>query len=602
MYGRNSSNLKKESGGSIPHQLPNGRERNTRISNIRSFLPTTEEELKAKNINYLDIILVTGDAYVDHPSFGIVLLGRLLESKGYKVGIIAQPEGPEDIKRLGRPNLFFGVSSGNVDSMVANYTASRKKRKSDDYTPGGVNNKRPDRAVIQYVNWIRQSFKDVTVVIGGIEASLRRFAHYDWWSDKVRRSILLDSKADVLVYGMGERAILEIAERLSAGKSLDGIRGTVIWSSSTPKTNLSEEFIYLPSYEEVIGDKRRYVDAYKCAITNTEPFKDVVLVQKHDSRYIIQYPPAMPLTQSELDELYLLPYTREVHPFYLAKGHVKALETVRFSITAVRGCFGNCSFCAITNHQSTHVVSRSIDSILEEVRILTKMPEFRGTIVDVGGPTANMWGLSCPVRSTKGQCTKNCLHPSVCKLSISSYSKPDNAGAFIHLLQTVKSVSGVKHVFIGSGIRHDLILFSEDADEIIFELVDFTSGQLKLAPEHAHPNVLKIMRKPSAELFLDFKKRFEGAAKKKGQKKYVIGYFIVGHPGEGLKENIYLRDFVKKHMGYTPQQVQIFAPTPGTLSTTIYYSGIDPFTGEEIYVEKKDKLRNQFKENIVNLR
>jgi len=556
--------------------------------------------LKARNVKNLDIILVTGDAYVDHPSFGIVLLGRLLESKGYKVGIIAQPESVEDIRRLGKPNLFFGVSSGNVDSMVANYTASRKKRKTDDYTPGGINNKRPDRAVIQYVNWIRQAFKDVKIVIGGIEASLRRFAHYDWWSDKVRKSILLDSKADILVYGMGERAILEIAERISGGKLLEGIRGTMIWKSSISLDN--DNFIYLPSYEEVCTDKKKYAEAYRTIASNTEPFKYVVLVQKHDNRYVIQYPPSIPLTQRELDELYLLPYTREVHPFYLSKGRVKAIETVRFSITSLRGCFGNCSFCAITNHQSTHVVSRSMDSILEEVKLLTNMPEFRGTIFDVGGPTANMWGLNCQVRSTKGQCERNCLTPNICKLAISSASSVDNSDAFIHLLKAIRSVPRVKHVFVESGIRHDLILASKLADEIISELVEFTPGQLKLAPEHAHPAVLRIMRKPQAELFLEFKKRFESAARSKGQNKYVIGYFLVAHPGESIKENLYLRDFVKRNLGYIPQQVQIFTPTPGTLSTTIYYTGIDPFTGEVIYVEKRDKMRNEFKENIVTIK
>ncbi|AMW32502.1 uncharacterized radical SAM protein YgiQ [Fervidobacterium changbaicum] len=574
------------------------------------FLPTTEEEVKAHGFKSLDVILVTGDAYIDHPSFGAALIARLLESRGYKVGIIAQPEGPEDIKRLGKPNLFFGVTSGSVDSMVANYTASRKKRKSDDYTPGGINNKRPDRAVIQYVNWIKQAFKDVKIVIGGIEASLRRFAHYDWWSDRVRKSILLDSKADILVYGMGERAILEIAQRTASGKDLDNIRGTVIWKSSLNVLeseenglgNVNLRIIKLPSYEEVVNDKRKYAEAYRLMVENTEPFKNVVLVQKHDTRYVIQYPPAWPLTQRELDELYLLPYTRRVHPYYLAKGPVKAIETVRFSITAVRGCFGNCAFCAITNHQSTHVVSRSTESILEEARILTKMPEFRGTIVDVGGPTANMFALSCSVRNTKGQCPKNCLTPDICKMALSSSSKNDAADEFIELLKKVKSIPGVKHVFVGSGIRHDLILASLNADYIISSLVDFTSGQLKLAPEHAHPDVLRIMRKPPVGLFLEFKRRFEEAARKKGQKKYVIGYFIVAHPGEGEKENKYLREFIKKNLGYVPQQVQIFTPTPGTLSTTIYYTGLEPFTGDEVYVEKKDKVRNIFKENIVNLR
>jgi len=561
-----------------------------------NFLPTTCDELKGANIKQLDIIFVTGDAYVDHPSFGVALLGRLLESKGYKVGIIAQPMNIEDVKRLGRPRLFFGVASGNVDSMVANYTASRKKRRSDDYTPGGINNRRPDRAVIQYVNLIRQAFKDVVVVIGGIEASLRRFAHYDWWSDKVRKSILLDSKADILVYGMGETATVEIAKRLESGQSIDGIRGTVVWKSSlNGLENGSNKSLHVPSYEEVCTDTDAYGRMYKDVSLMTDPFKEIVIIQKQDNRYVVQYPPAFPLSQNELDELYLLPYTRRVHPFYEAQGSVKAIETVRFSITAVRGCFGNCAFCALSNHQTTHIVSRSEESILEEVRRLTKMPEFRGTIADVGGPTANMYGSECDVRQSVGQCAKYCLFPQVCD----SLKRQDHSANFIELLKRIREVPKVKHVFVESGIRHDLILSSSNQDYIISELVDFTSGQLKLAPEHAHPNVLRLMRKPSAELFVEFKRKFEEAARQKGEKKYVIGYFIVGHPGEGEKENAYLKDFVANHLGYIPQQVQIFTPTPSTLSTTMYHTGKDPFTGEEVFVERHEKMRNIFKDNVI---
>ena len=562
------------------------------------FLPTTFEELERRKWNTLDVIFVTGDAYVDHPSFGVSLLARFLESKGYKVGIIAQPTSVDDIKRLGKPNLFFGVTSGNVDSMVANYTASKKKRKSDDYTPGGINNKRPDRAVIQYVNMIRQVYKDSLIVIGGIEASLRRFAHYDWWSDKVRKSILVDSKADILVYGMGERAILEIAKRLESGQNIDGIRGTVVWKSKLDNLTENFEVVELPSYDEVSQDKDAYGKMYTQIALLTDPFKNIILLQKQDTRYVLQYPPAYPLTTNELDELYLLPYERRVHPYYESQGKVKAIETVRFSITAVRGCFGNCSFCAIANHQTTHVVSRSEDSILEEVKILTKMPEFRGTVVDVGGPTANMYGYRCSVRETKRQCEKHCMHPKVCNI----VKKSNSSKAFIELLEKVKSIPRVKNVFVGSGIRHDLIMESDDRDYIIEKLVDFTSGQLKLAPEHAHPYVLKLMRKPSAEMFIEFKRLFESIAKRKGQEKYVIGYFIVGHPGEGERENRFLRDFIKKHLGYIPQQIQIFTPTPGTLSTTMYYTEKDPFTNEKVFVEKREKMREKFKENILNLR
>lgn len=580
------------------------------------FLPTTWEEVEKRNWDSLDIILVTGDAYIDHPSFGIALLGRFLESKGYKVGIIAQPLSVEDIQRLKKPNLFFGVSSGNVDSMVSNYTASKKRRKSDDYTPGGVNNKRPDRAIIQYVNLIKQAYKDVPVIIGGIEASLRRFAHYDWWSNKVRKSILLDSKADILVYGMGERAILEIAKRIESKKDLDEIPGTVVWSSNinatTKRIEEKEElenvekskknkkginYLILPPFDEVSNDKKSYAKMYHLITEFTDPFKNYVLVQKQDSRYVIQYPPALPLTTKELDELYSLNYERKVHPFYERQGKVKALETVRFSITAVRGCFGNCSFCAITHHQTTHVVSRSEESIIEEVKLLTKLPEFRGTISDVGGPTANMYGYQCSVRTSKGQCSKNCMFPSLCNMIVNDSSQT----MFIDLLDKIKKIPKVNNVFIGSGIRHDLIMASKDRNYIINKLVDFTSGQLKLAPEHAHPKVLSLMRKPPVELFLEFKKLFEEFARKKGQKKYVIGYFIVAHPGESEKENTYLRNFIENHLGYIPQQVQIFTPTPGTLSTCMYYTGIDPFTLEEVYVEKSEKMREKFKNNIVNL-
>lgn len=584
-------------GEDILPTLQNGREGDTKISDKLHFLPTTYDELKSQNINQLDVIFVTGDAYVDHPSFGVALLGRLLESKGYTVGIIAQPTSIEEVRRLGKPRLFFGVTSGNVDSMVANYTASRKRRRSDDYTPGGLNNKRPDRAVIQYVNLVRQAFKDVIVVIGGIEASLRRFAHYDWWSDKVRKSILLDSKGDILVYGMGEMATVEIAKRLENGQSIDGIRGTVVWKSNlNGLENGSNRILHLPSYEEVSTNKDAYSRMFKDVSLMTDPFKEITIIQKQDTRYVVQYPPAFPLSQNELDELYLLPYTRRVHPFYEAQGSVKAIETVRFSITAVRGCFGNCAFCALSNHQTTHIVSRSEESILEEVRMLTKMPEFRGTITDVGGPTANMYGSECNVRQSMGQCAKYCLFPQVCN----NLEKQDHSTNFIGLLRKVREIPKVKHVFVESGIRHDLILASSNRDYIISELVDFTSGQLKLAPEHAHPNVLRLMRKPSAELFVEFKRKFEEAARQKGEKKYVIGYFIVGHPGESEKENAYLKEFVAKNLGYIPQQVQIFTPTPSTLSTTMYYTGKDPFTGEEVFVEKRERVRNMFKENVIN--
>ncbi|MCD6550729.1 YgiQ family radical SAM protein [Thermotoga sp.] len=557
------------------------------------FLPTTREEIEKLGWKELDIILVTGDAYVDHPSFGVSLIGHYLVSHGFRVGIIAQPDwrSGKDITRLGKPRLFFGVTAGNVDSMVANYTASKKKRKTDEYTPGGIFGKRPDRATIVYTNLIKRFFPGVPVVLGGIEASLRRFAHYNWWSDRVRKSILVDSKADLLVYGMGEKAVLEIAKTLAETEDLERckhIRGAVWWSSKPPSTGIE-----LPSFDEITEDPKKYAEAVKLQTWYTDFHRNVSIYQRQDTRYVSQNPPQRPLSQKELDQIYLLPFEREIHPFYAKMGKVKAIETVKFSITAVRGCFGSCSFCALTQHQTTHVSYRSKESILEEVKILTRRKDFKGTITDVGGPTANFYGSRCTVRETRGQCQKFCLYPSVCKVVRPNHSE------FISLLESIKKLPRVKNVFVSSGIRHDFVFAENDPDIFIRELVKYTPGQLKLAPEHAHPKVLSLMRKPPVELFLEFKRRFESIARKMGKKKYVIGYFIVGHPGEGWKENNYLRKFILKHLGYFPQQIQIFTPTPGTVSTAMYYSGIDPFTGERVYVERSLKVRNKMKENVL---
>lgn len=558
------------------------------------FLPTTKEEMAKLKWKELDVIFITGDAYVDHPSFGVALLGHYLVSQGFKVGVIAQPDwhSEKDITRLGRPQLFFGITSGSVDSMVANYTASKKKRKSDDFTPGGWSGKRPDRATIVYTNLVRRFFKGVPVILGGLEASLRRFAHYDFWDDRMRKSILLDAKADLLVYGMGEKTILAIAKRLARGERVESLRdlpGIVYWTGERPGEGME-----LPSYEELVSEKSTYARAARLQGLLTDPRKGVVLFQKQDRRYVVQNPPSPSLSQEELDHLYLLPFEREVHPYYARLGRVRAIDMIRFSITAVRGCFGECAFCALTEHQGIQVVSRSVDSILEEARVLTRHPLFRGTISDVGGPTANMYGASCRIRDAQGRCEKLCLYPQVCPLSV------PNQKAFIELLHGVRSVPGVRHVFVSSGLRHDLILARRgDVDQIIEELVDFTPGQLKLAPEHAHPRVLRLMRKPPVELFLEFKRRFEESARKKGKKRYVIGYFIVAHPGESLAENECLRKFIEEELDYHPQQIQVFTPVPGTESTAMYYSGIDPLTGEEVYVERSLKVRNRMKENVT---
>ncbi|MEN3008647.1 YgiQ family radical SAM protein [Pseudothermotoga sp.] len=557
------------------------------------FLPTTKEEMEKLGWKELDVILITGDAYVDHPSFGVALVGHYLVSKGYRVGIISQPDwnSEKDITRLGRPRLFFGITAGNVDSMVANYTASMKKRKNDDYSPNGVSGKRPDRATIVYSNLVRRFFPNVPIVLGGIEASLRRFAHYDWWQDKIRKSVLLDAKADLLVYGMGEKTVLNIAKILEKTGDIErckDIRGVVVWTSKKP-----EDAVELPSYEEICSDRYKYAESVKMQISLTDPFKPVKLCQKQDTRYVVQNPPEFPLDQREMDELYLLPFERKVHPYYESMGHVKAIDTVQFSITAVRGCYGGCSFCALTHHQSIHITYRSAESILEEVRMLTKHPDFKGTISDVGGPTANLYGSKCVKRETQGPCDWLCAFPKTCSNAI------PNHRIFIDLLEKIRSVPKVKHVFISSGIRHDLVLADPFGKEFIRKLVQFTPGQLKLAPEHAHPKVLKLMRKPPVELFLRFKDEFEKAAKLQNKERYVVGYFIVAHPGESVKENEYLKKFIQEKLNYKPQQVQIFTPTPGTISTAMYYSGVDPMTGEEVFVEKSLKKRNWMKQNIT---
>lgn len=556
------------------------------------FLPTTVEEIRKLGWDELDIILITGDAYVDHPSFGVALIGHYLVSKGFKVGIIAQPDwnSQRDITRLGKPRLFFGISAGNVDSMVANYTASMKKRKTDDYSPGGVG-KRPDRATIVYSNLVKRFFPDVPIILGGLEASLRRFAHYDWWSDRIRKSILVDAKADLLVYGMGEKTVLEIAQILDKTDDLEKcktLRGIVWWSSKKP-INCYE----LPDFDEISHDKIKYAESVRLETIMTDPFKNILVCQRQDSRYVIQNPPQLPLEQEEFDRIYLLPFERKTHPFYEKLGHVPALKMIQFSVTCVRGCFGSCSFCALTQHQTTHVISRSTDSVIEEVKILTKHPDFRGTITDVGGPTANMYGSSCTVRESKGQCEKFCLYDKKCVNARPNHEK------YLQLLDRIRTLQGIRHVFVSSGIRHDLVLKDPNADLFIKKLVDFTPGQLKLAPEHSHPKVLALMRKPPVELFLEFKEKFEKYAKISGKERYVIGYFIVAHPGEGKGENEHLRRFIEEKLKYHPQQIQIFTPSPGTISTAMYYSQIDPFTKEKVFVEKSLKLRNVAKEKLI---
>ena len=562
---------------------------------MKHFLPMSAEELKKTNTDKADFIIVSGDAYIDHPSFGTAVIARTLESKGYSIGIIAQPDWKkkDDFMKLGRPKLAFLVTSGNIDSMVAHYTSMKKPRRSDLYSPEGKSGLRPDRAVIVYTSMIKSCYKNIPVVLGGIEASLRRLSHYDYWSNKVRRSILLDSKADILVYGMGEKAISEIAERLKNGeeiKSAEGIRGTSVKSSVKPEL---ENSVFLNSYEEIKSDKKLYSENFKISYENTDPFSAKTLIEPAENQYVIQNPPQYPLSTEEIDAVYSLPFMMAPHPAYSEK-EIPAFKEVEFSITSSRGCFGSCSFCSIVFHQGRIIQARSHNSIIKSAEELTGSMNFKGYIHDIGGPTANFRHPSCRKQLKSGTCReKKCLFPFPCP-SLDSDHKD-----YISLLRKLRKLDRVKKVFIRSGIRYDYLL--QDKDVIKGEKGNFleelcrhhVSGQLKIAPEHVSDKVLKVMGKPGKNVYLDFKKRFEAENRKIGKKQYIIPYFISSHPGSTLKEAIELALFLKKE-GFIPDQISDFYPTPGTLSTCIYYTGFDPFTGEEIYVprtieEKKEQ-------------
>ncbi|MBN2220049.1 MAG: YgiQ family radical SAM protein [Kosmotogaceae bacterium] len=552
-------------------------------------IPMTRDDMVERGWESLDIILVTGDAFVDHPSFGTAMIARLLESNGWKVGVISQPDWRtnEDISVLGKPSLFFGVTSGNVDSMVANYTSTGKKRRSDDYTPGGFGGKRPDRATIVYSNLIRQFFKETRIILGGIEASLRRFSHFDWWSNRIRKSILLDSKADLLVYGMGEKPILEIADKISKkGKVPTDVEGTAFWSSSKPAG------IELPSHEEVALDKRKYFEMTKVIHEETDPVRGRQLYQLQDNRYVVQNKPPK-ITSEELDAYYSLPFTREVHPVSLSRGRVKAIETVRYSVTSHRGCYGQCNFCAIAFHQGRTVVSRSEDSIIQEISAFTKDIGFRGTVTDVGGPTANMYGYECSIKEKAGACAnKRCLFPEVC-----GSLKPDHS-RYLDLLKRIGRIPGVKHVFVSSGIRYDLILKDgRSGRDFLRELLkNHVSGQLKIAPEHTVEKVLAYMGKPSKEVLSDFLKEVRLLS---NGKYHVIGYFIAAHPGCTKEDMLELKRFVSREMHYNPEQVQIFTPAPGTFSTAMYFTEMASEKGDPVFIERSTGGRNRQKEILV---
>lgn len=552
------------------------------------FLPICKKDLIDNGIKELDFVFISGDAYVDHPSFGTAVIARILEDEGFTVGIIAQPNwnNSEDFKRLGKPKLGFLINSGNIDSMVNHYTAAKKRRSDDLYSPGGKSGYRPDRAVIVYANRAREAYKDVPIILGGIEASLRRFAHYDYWEDKVRRSILIDSKADLLVFGMGEKPIIEIANMLKYGmpvEKLTNVKGTVYISKTTEGL---EKYIELPSFEETATDKKAYAESFKLESFEQDGIRGKTLVQKHGDRYIIQNPPSLPLTSEEMDRVYNLPYARTYHPVYEAQGGIPAINEVKFSIVSHRGCFGSCSFCALTLHQGRTIQNRSQNSIIKEAEEIIKDKDFKGYIHDVGGPTANFRHKSCKLQETHGVCkNKQCLHPGPCKNLIVSHDE------YLSLLRKLRKLPGVKKVFIRSGIRYDYLIYDKK-DEFFKELCEHhISGQLKVAPEHISERVLAQMGKPTREVYDRFVNKYNIINKKLGKKQFLVPYLMSSHPGSELKDAIELALYIKE-MGYTPEQVQDFYPTPGSLSTTIYYTGINPFTNEKVYVPKEQREKN----------
>ncbi len=541
-----------------------------------------------------DIILLTGDAYVDHPSYGAAIIGRVLEAAGYKVGIIAQPDWKTsaDFLALGRPKLFFGITAGNLDSMVSNYTASKKPRRTDDYAPGGRSGLRPNRATIVYTSKIKGFFPGVPVVLGGVEASLRRLAHFDYWAEDVRRSVLVDAKADILVYGMGENPILEIARRLRAGedvKKLKDIRGTVIVRSSREGF---ENAVTLPSYEEVISNKDKFNEAFKLAYLEGDPVRGRPVIQPHGPRFVIQEPPAFPLTTPELDHCYGLPFAREWHPSYDKFGGVPGFETVRFSITGHRGCSGECNFCSLSAHQGRMIQSRSKESILNEVKMLAARPKFKGTITDIGGPTANLYGATCDQWDSAGTCKeKQCMMPAKCKNLKLGYEKT------LELWNEVMAVPKVKHLFIQSGLRYDLLVEKESDAYLEALCKNHVSGQLKVAPEHASDAVLKKMNKPPFKVYEQFAERFKAMNRKVGKNQFLVNYFVNAHPGCGDREAMALASYLASK-GMHPEQVQDFMPLPMTLSTCMYYTGKHPMTGEAVATAKTHKER-QFQRELI---
>ena len=553
------------------------------MENMKDFLPISKEDMRKRGWEQCDFVYVIGDAYVDHHSFGPAIISRVLESHGFKVGIIAQPDwkDEESVKVLGRPRLGFLVCAGNMDTMVNHYTVNKKHRKMDNYSPGGVMGRRPDRATIVYGNLIRKAYKNVPVIIGGIEASLRRLGHYDYWSDKVKRSILLDAGADLLSYGMGEHSIVEIAEALDSGidvKDITFVRGTVYKAKSTE--NLYD-FIELPEFPDIVENKRTYAESFYQQYCNTDPFSGKILVEKYkEKEYVVQNPAALPLSQEEMDAVYALPYMRNYHPVYEKDGGIPAIKELKLSLVSNRGCYGGCSFCALTFHQGRMIQCRSHESIIEEAKIVTQDPKFKGYINDVGGPTANFRDTACEKQKTKGVCIgKQCLFPSPCK-----NLKIDHKD-YLSLLRKLRKLPKVKKVFIRSGIRFDYLIHDKD-DTFIKELCEHhVSGQLKVAPEHICDSVLKLMGKPGKEVYERFIAKYKKTNRLVGKEQYVVPYLMSSHPGSTMKEAVELAEYIRD-LGYMPEQVQDFYPTPSTISTCMYYTGLDPRTMEKVYVPK----------------
>ena len=568
------------------------------INKPNKFLPTTKEEMKQRGWDELDVVLITGDAYIDSPFMGIAVVGRILEDIGLRVGIIGQPDVNSDIdvKRMGEPKLFWGVSGGSIDSMVSNYTATKKFRNSDDYTPGGQNNKRPDRATLVYTNLIRRYFKNtVPIVLGGIEASLRRLTHYDYWTNKLRKPILFDTKADYMVYGMGEQAIIDLGNYLKEGKDPRTIRGLCYISKEAPT---EESFLEIPSHQACLDDKEKYIDLFKAFYDNNDPIYSKGLYQEVDGRFLIQNPPSRHMEEEEMDKIASFPYQRDAHPYNAKDGKVKCLETIKFSIMTHHGCWGECNFCAIAAHQGRTIRTRSEKNILAEAKHFTTMKDFKGIISDVGGPTANMYGYECVKKMNLGTCIENkrCVDAHrLCRTMKVDHSRN------IKLLKDIRAVPGIKKAFVASGVRYDLITADKKHGyEYLKEMVDHhISGQMKVAPEHTNDEVLHHMGKPGKQTLIDFKAMYDKLNKESGKQQFLTYYLIAAHPGCEEKHMHELKQFTTHELKMNPEQAQIFTPTPGTYSAVMYYTEMDPFTKKKIFVEKDPKRKERQKEIVV---